>query len=146
MSVAVVPIPAEDNYDTGYKSWSHGMTNVSIPEVFMNGRVHILFFILFIYLFILLLGGVRSPSSPPVHTPIHSNKANMKRLLWRPNDIRGPYEPKASWHLSYRWGKTPEKNSPRILAPTGDRTRARCVTDEHATACSTAVGSLHPSV
>ena len=26
---------AEDFYDTGYKSWSHGMTNVSVPEVNM---------------------------------------------------------------------------------------------------------------
>ena len=33
MSVTVVPIQAEDFYDTGYKSWSHNMTNVSIPEV-----------------------------------------------------------------------------------------------------------------
>ena len=35
MSVVVVPIQVEDFYDTGYKSWSHGMTNVSIPEVNM---------------------------------------------------------------------------------------------------------------
>ena len=35
MSVTVVPIQAEDFYDTGYKSWSHDMTNVSIPEVNM---------------------------------------------------------------------------------------------------------------
>ena len=35
MSVTVVPIQAEDFYDAGYKSWSHGMTNVSIPEVYM---------------------------------------------------------------------------------------------------------------
>ena len=46
---------------------------------------------------------------------------------------------KASWHLSYRWGKTPKKTSPRKLVPTGDRTRARCVTSAHATTCSTAV-------
>ena len=26
---------AAEFYDTGYKSWSHGMTNVSIPEVNM---------------------------------------------------------------------------------------------------------------
>ena len=25
------------------------------------------------------------------------------------NDIWGPWGPKASWHLSYRWGKTPKK-------------------------------------
>ena len=43
-------------------------------------------------------------------------------------DLGGP---KVSWHLSYRWGKTP-KNL------TGDRTRARCVTSAHSTTCSTA--------
>ena len=35
--------------------------------------------------------------------------------------------------------KNPEKSSPRKLVPTGDRTRARCVTGAHATTCSTAV-------
>ena len=35
MSVTVVPIQAEDFYDTGHKRWSHGKTNVSIPEVSM---------------------------------------------------------------------------------------------------------------
>ena len=34
--------------------------------------------------------------------------------------------PKVSRHLSYRWGETPKKPSPRKLVPTGDRTRARC--------------------
>ena len=29
--------------------------------------------------------------------------------LWWPNDFRGPWGLKASWHLSYRWGKTPKK-------------------------------------
>ena len=57
------------------------------------------------------------------------------RSLARPNDIRGPWGPKASRHLSYRWGKT----SPRKLVPTGDRTRARCVTGAHPTTWSTAV-------
>ena len=33
----------------------------------------------------------------------------------------------------------PRKTSPKKLVPTGDRTRARCVADAHATACSTAV-------
>ena len=33
----------------------------------------------------------------------------------------------------------PGKTSPRKLVPTGDRTRARCVTSAHATTCSTAV-------
>ena len=51
----------------------------------------------------------------------------------------GTLGPKASWHLSYRWGKTPKKTSPRKPVPTGDRTRARCVTSAHATTCSTAV-------
>ena len=43
-----------------------------------------------------------------IHAPIHSNKANMKGWLWQSNDIRGPWGHKASWHLSYRWGKTPK--------------------------------------
>ena len=40
------------------------------------------------------------------HTDSHSNKANMKWWLWRPNDIRGPCGPKVSRYLSYWWGKT----------------------------------------
>ena len=36
----------------------------------------------------------------------------------------------------------PQKTSPRKPVPTGDRTRARCVTSTHATTCSTAV-DLH---
>ena len=40
----------------------------------------------------------------------------MKGWLWRPNDIRGPCGPKASWHLSYRWGKTPKKPHPGSLS------------------------------
>ena len=35
--------------------------------------------------------------------------------------------------------KNPEKTSPRKRVPTGDRTRARCVTGAHATTWSTAV-------
>ena len=59
---------------------------------------------------------------------------------WWPNDIRGPWGLKLpDIHLSYRWGKTRRKTSPRKLVPTGDRTRARCVTSVHATTCSTAV-------
>ena len=73
-----------------------------------------------------------------IHTPIHSNKANnMKGWLWQPNDIRGPCGSKASWHLSYRWGKTPKKTSSRKLVPFRDRTRAHCMTCTHATTCST---------
>ena len=37
----------------------------------------------------------------------------------------------------------PEKTSPRKPVPTGDRTRARCVTSAHDTTCSTAV-DLNP--
>ena len=55
--------------------------------------------------------------------------------LWRPNNIRGPCGPKASWHLSYRWGNT----SPRKLVANRDRTPVRCLTGAHATAFSTAV-------
>ena len=39
--------------------------------------------------------------------------------LWRPNNIREPYGPRASWHLSYRWGKTPKKPRPGNLSRPG---------------------------
>ena len=39
--------------------------------------------------------------------------------------------------------ENPEKTSPRKLVPTGDRTRARCVTGAHATTCPTAVDVRH---
>ena len=42
--------------------------------------------------------------------------------------------------------KPRKKNPPRKLVPTGDRTRTRCVTGAHATACSTAVDSYHSSL
>ena len=74
-----------------------------------------------------------------IRTHIHSNKANMKGWLWRPNDSRGPCGPKASWLFFLQVRKNPEKASPRYLIPTMDRTRDRCVTGAHATACSTAV-------
>ena len=35
------------------------------------------------------------------------------------------------------------KTSPRKLVPTGDRTRARCVTGAHATACLIAVNEIN---
>ena len=54
-------------------------------------------------------------------------------------DLGGP---KVSRHLSYRWGKTPKKTSPRKPVSTGDRARARCVTSAHATTCSTAVDTF----
>ena len=37
----------------------------------------------------------------------------------------------------------PEKSSPKKLVPTGDRTRARCVTGAHATSWSTAVDPFY---
>ena len=43
------------------------------------------------------------------HTLNHPNKAIMEWWLRRPNDILGPWGPKDSWHLSYRWEKTPKK-------------------------------------
>ena len=66
-----------------------------------------------------------------IHAPIHSNKANMKGCLRRPNDIRGPGGPKASWHLSYRWGKTPknliQETSPdQVSNPVPLRDRRAC--------------------
>ena len=73
------------------------------------------------------------------HTLSHPNKANMKRWLRRPNDIRGPWGPKVTWPLYYRWEKKTEKTSPRKPVPTDDRTQARCMTSAHATTCSTAV-------
>ena len=39
----------------------------------------------------------------------HPNKADMEWWLWRPNDTRGPWRPKVSWHLSYRLGKSHQK-------------------------------------
>ena len=38
----------------------------------------------------------------------------------------------------------PDKTSPRKLVPTGDRTRARCVTGAHAAACPTTVDPQPP--
>ena len=50
---------------------------------------------------------------------------------------------KVSWHLSYRWGKTLKKPSPRKPVPTRDWTLARYVTGAHATTCYTAMDSCH---
>ena len=38
--------------------------------------------------------------------------------------------------------KNPKKTSPRKVVPTGDRTRARCMTGAHATACPTVVDPI----
>ena len=75
-------------------------------------------------------------------TPIHSNKANMKGWLWRRKedydgqmifvDLVGLKLP----DICLTGEEKPEKTSPRKLVPTGDRTRARCVTGAHSTSCS----------
>ena len=59
--------------------------------------------------------------------------------LWRPNDIRESCGPKASRHVSYKWGKTQKLTSRRKLLPVEDRTLALCVTRSQAIAWSTAV-------
>ena len=77
--------------------------------------------------------------TPSIHSVIPTRRMWM---MITANDTRGPWGPKVSWHLSYRWGKTPKKTSPRKLVPTGHRTRALCVTSAHATTYSTAVDLL----
>ena len=60
----------------------------------------------------------------PIHTikaPIHSNKADMKEWLWRPNDVWGPCGPKVP-DISLTGEENPEKSSPRKLVQTGDQT------------------------
>ena len=49
-----------------------------------------------------------------IHAPIHANKGNMEGWLWRPNEIRGLWWPKAYWQLSYGW-QTPKKPHPGNL-------------------------------
>ena len=71
------------------------------------------------------------------------DSTNMKDNTHQAHDIRGPCGPKIFWHLSYRWGKTPKKTSHRKLVLNEDRTRVRCVTAAHATACSTAVDTIN---
>ena len=56
------------------------------------------------------------------HTPSHPDKANMEWWLRWPNDSRGPWGPKVSWHLSDRWGKTPKKPHPGNLSRPGIKT------------------------
>ena len=47
--------------------------------------------------------------------------------------------PKVSWHLSYRWGKTPKKPHPGNLSRPGIEPGPAAWQAPHATACSTAV-------
>ena len=67
----------------------------------------------------------------------------LTRRIWNEYDNDGQMifgdlgGPKVSWHV-LQVRKNPEKKtSPMKLVPTGDRTRARCVTNAHATTCST---------
>ena len=75
------------------------------------------------------------------HTLSHPNKANMnddddgQMIL---GDLGGLKFPE----ICLTGEEKPEKTSPRKPVPTGDRTRARCVTSAHATTCSTAVDEL----
>ena len=79
-----------------------------------------------------------------IHAPINANNTNMKGWLWRPNDIRGPCGPKASWHLSYRWGKTPKKTTQETCPDRGSnpgplRDRRACCRLLHSGALSSFV-------
>ena len=75
-----------------------------------------------------------------IHSLIHSKKADMKAWLWWRNYIRGSAGPKASWQLSYRWGKPPKKPHPGNLSRPGNEP-GPAAWHAHATACSTAVDS-----
>ena len=66
--------------------------------------------------------------------------------LWWPNDIQGPWRTKAPWHMSYRWGKTAEKTSPRKLVPTGDRTRAYVISQTYKGRFYAAVNNVTPQM
>ena len=57
-----------------------------------------------------------------IYPQIHPYMVNMEGWLWRPNDIRRHCGPKASWHLSCRWGKTPKKPHPGELSLPGIET------------------------
>ena len=67
-------------------------------------------------------GRLRDSTNMRQYTPsrhCHPNKANMEWWWRRPNDIRGPWGHKVSWHLSYRWGKPPKKPRPGNLSRPG---------------------------
>ena len=52
-----------------------------------------------------------------MHSYIHSNKVDMIRVIMMAKWYSGHHGgPKASWHLSYRWGKTPKKPHPGNLS------------------------------
>ena len=70
---------------------------------------------------------------------------------WRPNEMMDDYDGQMIFldlvglklpDICLTGKENPEKTSPRKLVPTGDRTRTRCVTSAHATACSTAVDCM----
>ena len=75
-----------------------------------------------------------------IHSHIHSNKAEMRRMIKMTKMIFGDLVGLKLPDICLTGEeKTPKNTSPRKLVPTGDRTRARCVTSAHATTCSTAV-------
>ena len=66
-----------------------------------------------------------------VHSQIHSNKTNMRRMIIMAKLYSGDLVGLRLPDISHR-----------KLVRTGDRTRARCMTDAHTTACSTEVDQL----
>ena len=77
-----------------------------------------------------------------INVTIHSNKANMKGWIPRPNDIRGPLWTLKLPDICLTDEEKPQETSPRILLSTGDRTMAHCVTGAQTTACSIAVDTF----
>ena len=53
-----------------------------------------------------------------IHSIIHSNKTDI-RMIMMAKWYSGNMGPKASWHLSYRWGKYPKKPHPGNLSRPG---------------------------
>ena len=48
-----------------------------------------------------------------------SQQGEYGMMITTPNDSRGPWGPKISWHLSEGWGKTPKKPHPGNLSRPG---------------------------
>ena len=72
------------------------------------------------------------------HPLIHSNKADIIRMIMMAKRYSGnhvAYSP----DICHTGEENPNKTSPRKLVPTGDLTRARCVTGAHAIALPKAV-------
>ena len=76
-----------------------------------------------------------------IHSHIHS-KADMLRMIMMAKLYSGNHGGLKLPTFVLQVRKNPEKTSPRKLVSTADRTRARCVKEAQATACSTAVDLL----